>query len=80
MQVGPELELVTVKVSWVEVTELMATDVPLATPLMFLLSLPAPLVRSILTVGAAPLKSKTKPAGAFKMIVPAPTFPEAFSE
>src|SRR5215470_5860172 len=69
------LELVTVKVSCVEVTELIATDVPLETPLILFLEEPV-----IFTVGAVPPVSKTKPAGALRMMVPVPTLPLAFSE
>src|SRR5262249_13606242 len=69
------LELVTVKVSCVEVTEVIATDVPLETPLILFLEEPV-----IFTVGAVPPVSKIKPLGAFKMIVPVPTLPLAFSE
>src|SRR5438045_3089414 len=71
----PLLGTVTVKVSWVEVTDVIATAVPLETPLMFLEADP-PL---ILTVGAVPAVSKTKPAGAVRVIVPVPTLPLAFS-
>src|SRR5881394_1893743 len=69
----PLLAAVTVKVICVVVRDVTATDAPLATPLMFLLSWPPPSIRSTLTVGAVPLVSKTNPAGAFRMIVPVPT-------
>src|SRR5437867_10190239 len=53
VQVTPlALELVTVKTSCVLLTEDMATAVPLATPLMFRISLPLPANRVIRTVGA----------------------------
>src|SRR5262245_7861389 len=71
----PLLGPVTVKVSCVDVTELIATEVPLDTPLMFFEADP-PL---ILTVGAVPPVSKTNPAGAMRVIVPVPTLPLAFS-
>src|SRR5258708_586351 len=50
-----------VKVICVVVRDVTDTEVPLATPLMFLLLLPMPASRSILTVGAVPLVSKTNP-------------------
>src|SRR6266511_2560980 len=54
-QVTPgALELVTVKVNCVLVTELIATAVPLATPLMFTIFLPLPASRVMSTVGAVP--------------------------
>jgi hypothetical protein len=52
------LELVTVNTSCVLVTELIATDVPLETPLILFLEEPV-----IFTVGAVPPVSKTKPVG-----------------
>src|SRR6266568_1303149 len=58
----------------------MATAVPLATPLMLFPAFPVPLSRSTTTVGAVPPVSKTKPLGAFKMIVPVPTSPLTFSK
>src|SRR5690349_4033365 len=76
----PELEIVTVKTSWVLVTDVMATAVPLATPLMLAVFLPLPPSRVINTVGAVPPVSKTNPVGALRMIVPVPTLPLAFSE
>jgi hypothetical protein len=76
----PALDLVTVKTIWVLVTEVMAIAVPLATPLILLPLLPEPPKRVINTVGAVPPVSKTKPGGALRMIVPVPTFAEAFSE
>src|SRR5437667_4871805 len=75
VQSAPLLGVVTVKVSWVDVTDVIVTAVPLETPLMFLEADP-PL---ILTVGAVPAVSKTNPAGALRMIVPVPTLPMAFS-
>jgi len=69
------LGTVTVKVSCVEVTDVIATEVPLETVLMFLAADP-PL---ILTVGAVPPVSKTNPTGALTMMVPMPTSPKAFS-
>src|SRR5262249_5817818 len=74
------LALVTVKVSCVLVIELMAMAVPLATPLIFALLLAVPVSRVMSMVGAVPAVSKTKPAGAFRIIVPVPTLPLAFSE
>src|SRR5437762_2687837 len=67
VQIAPLLGAVTVKVSWVDVTDDIATAVPLETTLMFLEADDAPL---ILTVGAVPPVSKTNPAGAVRMIVP----------
>ena len=79
-QVTPlPLATLTVKVICVVVLELIAAEVPVAAPLMFLLSLPVPASRSIRTVGAVPPVSKTNPAGAFRMIVPVPTSPLAYS-
>src|SRR6266581_3659177 len=75
VQRAPLLGAVTVKVSWVDVTDVIATEVPLETRLMFLEADP-PL---ILTVGAVPAVSKTNPTGALRMIVPVPTLPLAFS-
>src|SRR6266853_3655585 len=69
------LVLVTVKVSCVEVTEVIATDVPLETALMFLAALPP----VIFTVGAVPPMSKLNSLGAFRTIVPVLTLPLAFS-
>src|SRR5437870_2595486 len=65
-QTAPLLGAVTVKVSCVDVTDVIATEVPLETPLMFLEADPP----VILTVGAVPAVSKTNPAGALRMIVP----------
>jgi len=75
----PLLARLTVKVICVVVRDVTATEVPLATPLMFLLSLPPPINLSILTVGAVPLVSKINPLGAFRMIVPVPTSPVTYS-
>ena len=63
----PLLATLTVKVICVVVLEVIAAAVPLATALMFLLSLPPPINRSIRTVGAVPLVSKTNPVGVFRM-------------
>src|SRR2546425_7388253 len=65
----PLLALVTVKVICVVVRDVTATEVPVGTALMFLLSVPPPARRSTLTVGAVPLVSKMKPLGALRMIV-----------
>ena len=74
------LVLVTVNTNCVVVTEVIATAVPLEIPLMLLAALPLPLSRVISTVGAVPPVSKINPLGAFRMMVPAPTFPLVFSE
>src|SRR5919106_4160963 len=50
VQRAPLLGVVTVKVSWVDVTDVIATEVPLETRLMFLEADPP----SIRTVGAVP--------------------------
>src|SRR6185503_7968636 len=60
------LSPVTLNRICVVVREAMATEVPLATELMFLLSLPLPVNRSIRTVGAVPPVSKMNPLGAFR--------------
>src|SRR5215475_5998014 len=73
----PLLETVTVKVSWVVVTELIARELPLLAPLI---DLEADAVEVILTDGAVPPVSKTKPVGALRMMVPVPALPLAFSE
>src|SRR6516164_2394274 len=73
----PLLGRVTVKVSCVVVTELIARELPLVAPLIFLEDEP---VEAIFTVGAVPPVSKTKPAGALRMMVPVPTLPLVFSE
>src|SRR6266567_2527182 len=70
------LSELTVKVSCVEVTEVMATEVPLPTALIFC-ELPPPL---ILTVGATPPVSNVQPLGTFKMMVPTPTLALMASE
>src|SRR6266496_6475746 len=75
----PLLAALTVKVICVVVLEVIAAEVPVATALMFLLSLPPPARRSIRTVGAVPLVSKMNPLGAFRMIVPVPTSALAYS-
>src|SRR5439155_25956264 len=71
-----ELVDVMVNVICVDVTELTASEVPLAVLLMFLPLLLSPLMR---TVGAVPPVSKTKPVGTLRMIVPLPASPEAVS-
>src|SRR5438093_1718282 len=75
----PLLAALTVKVICVVVLDVIAAEVPVATALMFLLSVPPPANRSIRTVGAVPLVSKINPAGAFRMIVPVPTSPLRYS-
>src|ERR1043165_2791961 len=81
LQVTPlALEAVTVNTSCVLVTEVIATAVPLATPLMLFPLLPEPVSRVTNIVGAVPPVSSTNPAGALRMIVPGPTLPLAFSE
>src|SRR5215472_15972592 len=71
----PLLERVTVKVSCVVVTELIARELPLLAPLIDLEAEP---VEVIFTVGAVPPVSKIKPAGALRMMVPVSTLPLAF--
>ena len=61
-------------------TEVIATAVPLPTPLMLLTAPPLPLSRVINTVGAVPPVSKMNPLGTLRIIVPVPTLPLAFSE
>src|SRR6266481_6888371 len=62
LQVNPlALVLVTVKTNCVVATEVIATEVPLETPLMLLAALPLPLSRVIITVGAVPPVSKINP-------------------
>ncbi|MHB8667911.1 MAG: hypothetical protein ACYC7B_10415 [Burkholderiales bacterium] len=73
------VEDVTVKVSAVAVTLVIATEVPDATPLMFLALFPKPEVRVISTVGAVPPMSKLNPAGASSTMVPVPTLAVAVS-
>jgi len=81
LQVTPlMLLLLTVNVICVLVTEFMATEVPLETPLMLFPPPPLPLSLVIKTVGAVPPVSNIKPLGAFKSIVPGPTSPLVFSE
>src|SRR6266436_6133142 len=67
------LEFLTVNVIWVLVREVIATEAPLATPLMLLPLLPLPVRRVTKTVGAVPPVSKMNPLGALRMIVPIPT-------
>src|SRR5436309_2254730 len=79
-QVTPlALAAVIVKVICEELIEVMATAVPLLTSLMLLLPLPLPVSRVIKTVGAVPPVSNLNPAGALRMIVPAPASPLAAS-
>src|SRR6266404_3745238 len=66
----------TVKVSCVEVTEVIATEAPLPAPLIFFEVAPP----SILTVGATPPVSNIHPFGTFKIMVPRPTLPLLASE
>src|SRR6266700_5882081 len=66
----------TVKVSCVEVTEVMATEVPLPTALIFCELLPP----TILPVGATPPVSNVQPLGTFKLMVPTPTLALMASE
>ena len=73
------LAIDTVNVICVVLRDVIAAEVPLATPLMFLLSLPPPPNLTIFTVGAVPLLSKTNPLGAFRMIVPVPASAAATS-
>src|SRR5262245_53473163 len=81
LQVSPlTLALVTVKTSCVLLTQVIATAVPLATPLMLLPLLPEPPKRVTNIVGAVPAVSKMNPAGALRMMVPVPALPLAFSE
>src|SRR5436309_8955494 len=76
LQVTPLiLLLVTVNTNCVVVTEVIATEEPLETPLMLLAALPLPLSRSILTVGAVPLVSKMNPFDGLRISDPVPTFP-----
>ena len=55
--------------------DVIAKAVPVAAPLMFLVSAPAPANLVISTVGATPATSNIKPVGAFKIMVPVPTSP-----
>src|ERR1051326_974581 len=72
------LLLVTVKVSWLVVTEVIANVVPLlAAPLMLTAPEPPTFWRS--TFGAVPPVSKMKPAGALRIMVPVPTWPPTVS-
>ena len=79
LQILPELAVLMVKTSCVEFTEVMAAVVPLVALLILIWVLPLPLIFSILTLGAVPLVSKTKPGGALRMMVPCPASPEAVS-
>src|ERR1051325_3272006 len=79
-QVTPEaLLLVTVNVNWLAVTEVIATEAPLETPLILPEEPPEPVIRVIFTVGAVPPVSNTNPAGALRMMVPLPPLRLAFS-
>ncbi len=71
---------VMVKTICVVVTEDMATDDPLLTPLMLLAEVPPPANRSIFTVGAVPPVSKVNPLGTCRIIVPVPALPLTLSE
>ena len=71
--VPPVLLAEMVNVSCVEVTDVMANDVPLTALLMFFELLAGSPV--ILTVGAVPPVSKMNPVGAFRMTVPTPALP-----
>src|SRR5262247_3543789 len=64
------LKLFTAKTSCVLVTEVIAVDAPLETPLMLLPELPEPVSRVTNIVGAVPPVSKMKPAGALTIMVP----------
>src|SRR5438105_4108796 len=63
------LLLVTVKVSWLLVTELKDSAAPLDAPLILLPAPPLPVSRVTTTVGAVPFVSNMKPLGEFKTIV-----------
>src|SRR5213594_2069403 len=67
----PELELLMVIVRLVEVLVTAMVE-PLFKPLMFLLALPLPVIK---TVGAVPLVSNTNPLGTLRIMVPVPTSP-----
>src|ERR1700733_13612813 len=71
----PLLAEVTVKVRFDALTVVIATDVPLAMPLMFNEFAPLPKTRVMMTAGSGAVVAKTNPAGAFKMMVPAPMLP-----
>ena len=75
----PLLTALTVKVICVVVLEVIAAEVPVATALIFLVSVPPPSNRSTRTVGAVPPVSKMNPLGAFRMMVPVPTSPLTYS-
>jgi hypothetical protein len=78
LQVTPELLTEdTVKVICVVLIEVMATEVPLATPLILRPLPPTPPTLVTRTVGAVPPVSKTKPLGALRTIVPVPMSPDA---
>ena len=79
LHVVPELGVLMVKTSCVELTEVMAALAPLVALLIAICVLLVALIFSILTVGGVPPVSKTKPAGAFRMMVPFPAWPEAVS-
>ncbi len=69
----PKEVAVTVNCSVVAVMAVIATEVPDATPLIFLLSFPLPAVRVINTVGAIPPVSNANPVGTLRMMVPIAT-------
>jgi hypothetical protein len=56
--------------------DVIGREVPLDAPLILFEAVPE---EASLTVGATPPVSNTKPAGAFRMIVPLPTAPEMAS-
>ena len=74
---GPRSWASAPKTIWFAVLEVIATAVPLATPLILALLAAEPVRRVIKTVGATPAVSNMKPAGAFRMMMPVPTFPFA---
>src|ERR1041385_6886297 len=77
-KVLPLLLLVTVKVSWLVVTEVTANVVPLLAALLMLTD-PMPPAFWMNTVGAVPPVSKMKPAGGLRLMVPVPTWPPTVS-
>src|SRR5580704_10376702 len=66
----PLLADVTVKTRFVVVTDVIATEVPLATPLRFSELAPLPPTRVMSTEGCTVFVSKINPGGVFKTIVP----------
>src|SRR5262245_38377502 len=71
----PLEEFEIVNVICVVVRDVIAAAVPLATLLMFLLSLPPPPVRVTTTVGAVPPVSKMNPLGTLRTMVLLPVVP-----